>query len=129
MLNHRALTHAALSLVLLVAGLQVPAVYSQDALDPALYDAIEYRLIGPYRGGRSATVTGIPGDRDTYYFGATGGGVWKSSDGGGKWANISDGFFGGSVGAVAVSESSGTVRAFKRGQIVLRRDPHRRRTR
>ncbi|MEE4301176.1 MAG: hypothetical protein V2J24_17170 [Pseudomonadales bacterium] len=77
--------------------------------DPALYDALEYRLIGPYRGGRSATVTGVPGDRSTYYFGSAGGGVWKSVDGGAKWRNISDGYFGGSVGAVAVAESDPNV--------------------
>ncbi|MEM1402250.1 MAG: glycosyl hydrolase [Pseudomonadota bacterium] len=79
------------------------------AYDPALYDAIEYRLIGPYRGGRSDTVAGVPGDRDTYYFGSVGGGVWKTSDGGVKWRNVSDGYFGGSVGAVAVAESDPNV--------------------
>ena len=105
----RAFTHAILSLILLATGLQFPEANAQNAYDPALYDAIEYRLIGPYRGGRSATVTGIPGDRDTYYFGSTGGGVWKSVDGGSKWSNISDGFFGGSVGSVAVSESDPNV--------------------
>ena len=93
---------------LLLIGVTLPA-QSQSSFDPALYDAIEYRLVGPYRGGRSDTVTGVPGDRDTYYFGATGGGVWKTVDGGSKWSNISDGFFGGSVGAVAVSESDPNV--------------------
>jgi len=77
--------------------------------DEALYDAIEYRLIGPFRGGRSGTATGVPGDRDTYYFGSVGGGVWKSQDGGSKWFNVSDGFFGGSVGSVAVSEADPNV--------------------
>ena len=72
--------------------------------DESLYSALEYRCIGPYRGGRSAAVTGIPGEPMVYYFGGTGGGVWKTADGGVTWQNISDGFFGGSVGAVAVSE-------------------------
>ena len=85
------------------------APQSAGAFDASLYDAMAYRLIGPYRGGRSGTVTGVPGDRDTYYFGSTGGGVWKSSDGGSTWRNISDGFFGGSVGAVAVAESDPNV--------------------
>jgi len=67
-------------------------------------EGLEWREIGPYRGGRSAAVAGIPQDRDTYYFGATGGGVWKTVNGGGDWENVSDGFFGGSIGAVAVSE-------------------------
>ncbi|MCG8389905.1 MAG: glycosyl hydrolase [Cytophagales bacterium] len=70
---------------------------------PSLYEGMEWRSIGPYRGGRSATVTGVPGKPNLYYFGATGGGVWKTTDAGNTWENISDGFFGGSIGAVAVS--------------------------
>ena len=66
--------------------------------------ALEWREVGPYRGGRSAAVTGIPDDRETYYFGATGGGVWKTGNSGQTWDNVSDGYYGGSVGAVAVSE-------------------------
>ncbi|HKH43775.1 MAG TPA: glycosyl hydrolase [Thermoanaerobaculia bacterium] len=72
-------------------------------LDPELWKAYRWREVGPYRGGRSAAVTGIPGDPNTYYFGGTGGGVWKTTDGGGTWKSVSDGFFGGSIGAVAVS--------------------------
>ena len=75
MMNLRVHINAVLSFVLLVAGLHVPAAHAQDAYDAALYDAIEYRLIGPYRGGRSDSVVGIPGDRDTYYFASTGGGL------------------------------------------------------
>jgi len=73
------------------------------AVDPTLFQSLEWREVGPYRGGRSAAVTGIPGDTLTFYFGATGGGVWKTTDGGQSWQNVSDGFFGGSIGAVAVS--------------------------
>ena len=79
------------------------AVTGQTDFDESMYSALEYRSIGPYRGGRSAAVTGVPGQPMTYYFGGTGGGVWKSKDGGQSWQNISDGFFGGSIGAVAVS--------------------------
>lgn len=71
---------------------------------PGHLRALEWREVGPYRGGRSAAVTGLAGDRDTYYMGATGGGVWKTLDGGASWDNVSDGYFGGSVGAVAVSD-------------------------
>lgn len=70
---------------------------------PSNLRALEWREIGPYRGGRSAAVTGIPADRSTYYFGSTGGGVWKTQNSGQSWHNISDGYFGGSIGAVAVS--------------------------
>ncbi len=73
------------------------------AFDESKLKGLEWREIGPYRGGRSAAVAGIPQDRETFYFGSTGGGVWKTENGGGKWSNISDGFFGGSIGAVAVS--------------------------
>ncbi len=69
-----------------------------------LYDAMEWRCIGPFRGGRSAAVTGVPGKPNLFYFGSTGGGVWKTTDGGQSWENISDGHFGGSIGSVAVSE-------------------------
>jgi photosystem II stability/assembly factor-like uncharacterized protein len=68
------------------------------------FQSMDWRLVGPYRGGRSAAVAGIPQNRETYYFGATGGGVWKTSDGGNSWDNVSDGYFGGSIGAVTVSE-------------------------
>jgi photosystem II stability/assembly factor-like uncharacterized protein len=77
--------------------------------DDKLYNAMEWRSIGPYRGGRSAAVTGVPGKPNLFYFGATGGGVWRTTDAGNSWENISDGFFGGSVGAVAVSEWDNNV--------------------
>ena len=74
-----------------------------NAWDGDQLDGLEWREIGPYRGGRVAAVVGIPQDRETYYFGSTGGGVWKTSNAGGDWKSISDGHFGGSIGAVAVS--------------------------
>ncbi len=74
-----------------------------------VYNSIQWRNIGPFIGGRSATVTGVPNKPNLFYFGATGGGVWKTTDAGNTWQNISDGFFGGSVGAVAVSESDPNV--------------------
>ncbi len=80
-----------------------PTAGSAQPYDTTYYNALEFRSVGPYRGGRSATVTGIPGQPMKAYFGATGGGVWKSTTGGSSWENISDGYFGGSIGAVAVS--------------------------
>ncbi|SDB62620.1 Uncharacterized protein SAMN03097699_2742 [Flavobacteriaceae bacterium MAR_2010_188] len=80
-----------------------------QSIEESQYGALEYRLIGPFRGGRSAAVTGVPGKPNLFYFGATGGGVWKTTDGGEKWENISDGYFGGSIGAVTVSKSDPNV--------------------
>ena len=77
--------------------------------DEKLYGGLEWRSIGPYRGGRSAAVAGVPGKPNLYYMGATGGGVWRTTDAGNSWENISDGFFGGSIGAVAVSEWDNNV--------------------
>lgn len=77
--------------------------------DEKLYNSIEWRNIGPYRGGRSCAVSGVPGKPNLFYFGATGGGVWKTTDGGRSWENISDGFFGGSIGSIAVSEYDNNV--------------------
>ena len=79
-------------------------------VDEEQLEALEYRLIGPFRGGRSSAGTGVVGDSDTYYFGGTGSGVWKTSDRGINWDNISDDFFGvGSIGAIAVSASDPNV--------------------
>ena len=66
---------------------------------------LNWRSIGPYRGGRASSVTGVSNSDNTYYFGATGGGIWKTTDSGQNWRNISDGFFGGSIGAISASES------------------------
>ena len=97
------------------ASTQATASYSDS-----LYNALAYRPIGPFRGGRSAAVTGVPGKPLLYYFGATGGGVWRTSDGGQTWSNISDGFFGGSIGAVAVSEWDPNVIYVGGGEKTLR---------
>ena len=74
------------------------------------FDAVKFRNIGPFRGGRANAGTGVVGDALTYYMGTTGGGVWKTSDAGQHWINISDGYFKtSSVGAIAVSESHSNV--------------------
>lgn len=84
------------------------------------YKSIEWRNIGPFRGGRSAAVTGVPNKANLYYMGATGGGVWKTNDAGNSWSTISDGFFGGSVGAIAVSESDTNVIYVGNGEVTVR---------
>ena len=79
-------------------------------VDPALYQALEWRNIGPFRGGRVTAVAGHPDQPFVYYMGATGGGVWKTINGGVSWANVSDGFFNtGTIGAIAVAESDPNV--------------------
>ncbi|APG60869.1 VPS10 domain-containing protein [Christiangramia salexigens] len=80
-----------------------------QSYDEKLYDALEYRLIGPFRGGRSAAVTGVPGKPNLFYFGAAGGGIWRTKNGGRTWENISDGYFGGSIGAIEVAKSDHNV--------------------
>jgi photosystem II stability/assembly factor-like uncharacterized protein len=79
------------------------------ALNPRLLQSMRWRCIGPFRGGRSAAVTGVPGQPNLFYFGSTGGGVWRTRDGGRTWENISDGYFGGSIGAVEVAPSDPNV--------------------
>lgn len=78
-------------------------------IDEGVYAGVEWRHIGPFRGGRSCAVTGVPGKANLFYMGSTGGGVWKSENGGNSWENISDGYFGGSIGSIAVSESDHNV--------------------
>jgi photosystem II stability/assembly factor-like uncharacterized protein len=90
-------------------NVKVNAQKKSNKVSEEYFNATKWRNIGPHRGGRSAAVTGVSGKANLFYMGATGGGVWKTTDAGNTWVNISDGFFGGSVGAVAVSESDNNV--------------------
>ena len=97
-----------ISLMASATGLSQPAASPDKKNDPL--KNFQYRLIGPFRGGRVAAVAGVPSQPNTFYFGATGGGVWKSTDGGANWENISDGYFKyGSVGAIAVADSDPNI--------------------
>ena len=96
-------------------------VLSADSLDVFFKDAMMWRNIGPFRGGRSLTAVGVPSKPLTYYFGSVGGGVWKTEDAGLIWKNISDGYFKtGSVGALAVSESDPNVVYVGMGEACIR---------
>jgi photosystem II stability/assembly factor-like uncharacterized protein len=78
--------------------------------EPSLFDALEYRMVGPFRGGRSTAVTGIVQQPHTYFMGATGGGVWRTTNAGNSWVNISDGFFEvGAIGSIDVADSDPNV--------------------
>src|SRR5277367_2820070 len=81
-----------------------------ETLNPALWSGMKYRMIGPERGGRVTAVTGVPSQPLTFYMGSTGGGVWKTTDAGHAWINVSDGQIAvGSMGAVEVSQSNPDV--------------------
>lgn len=80
-------------------------VYAQNT-EQHIIQGMKFRHIGPFRGGRSLACTGVKGDRNTYYFGATGGGVWKTEDAGESWNSISDtSFMASSIGAIAIAPS------------------------
>lgn len=99
----------ALLLSLPVAGLhaQSPvATQASSAVDPALYAGLSYRMVGPFRGGRSTAVAGIAEQPNVFFMGTTGGGVWKTDDAGSHWTNVTDGFLDvGNIGAIDVADS------------------------
>ncbi len=76
--------------------------------------------MGPFRGGRSAAVAGSYKNKNTFYFGATGGGVWKTTDGGSNWQNISDKYFGSTIGAVAVAPGDENIIYVGEGENTMR---------
>ena len=90
------------------------------SFDKVLHESVEYREIGPFRGGRSAAVVGVPGNPNLFYFGATGGGIWKTENGGETYENISDGFFGGSIGAIAIANDDPNVIYVGGGEVTIR---------
>jgi photosystem II stability/assembly factor-like uncharacterized protein len=79
---------------------------STTAYDSSAFAALKWREIGPFRGGRSVAVAGSSKRPNEYYFGTTGGGVFKTTDGGITWAPVTDKYFGGTIGAIGISESN-----------------------
>jgi photosystem II stability/assembly factor-like uncharacterized protein len=112
-----------MTLTLMLVAFYLAPVYSseEEATDETLLSGLEWRLVGPYRGGRVTTVAGVPDKPMLYYMGATGGGVWKTENAGTTWENISDGFFKvGTIGAVAVSEFDNNVLYVGTGESPIR---------
>jgi photosystem II stability/assembly factor-like uncharacterized protein len=94
--------------------------FSLMAQDSTLFSKVKYRNVGPFRGGRSAAVCGSYKYKNTFYMGATGGGVWKTMDGGSNWKNISDKYFGSTIGAVAVAPTDETIVYVGEGENTMR---------
>src|SRR5258708_13543162 len=91
-------------------ALSILSCPAAETVNQALWSGLKYRMIGPERGGRVTTVTGVPSQPNTFYIGSTGGGVWKTTDAGHNWVNVSDGQIPlGSMGAIEVSLSDPNV--------------------
>ncbi len=121
----RLLRTSALAILLVLVALDWGALAgpaaAQEGFDAGLYDALEWRNIGPARGGRSTAAAGSAARPLEYWFGATGGGVWKTTDGGVTWSNVSDGHLGSaSVGAVQVCAADPDVVYIGTGETQLR---------
>jgi photosystem II stability/assembly factor-like uncharacterized protein len=108
-MTHQQRAFCRTTLLAITLALPAAAPGAPEPADTALLSGMEYRCIGPFRGGRSTAVAGVPEEPMTFYFGGTGGGVWKTLNGGQTWKNISDGFFGGSIGSMAVAPSDRNV--------------------
>ncbi len=112
-----------LSLALLPAAIalgQTPTPTAAAAIDEKLFRGIQWRQVGPFRGGRALAVEGVPGDPSTFYFGAVAGGVWKTTDGGANWAPLFDKESISSIGAVAVAPSDHNVVYVGTGEAAVR---------
>ena len=108
-------------LVLLLTDNSVSAQELEKTKADSLLQGMQFRNIGPFRGGRSVAASGVTGDPMTYYMGTCGGGVWETSDAGVSWKNISDGYFTtGSVGAIEVAESDPNIIYVGMGEHAIR---------
>src|SRR5258707_642863 len=109
------------SVFLLLTALLPCCVWAQQS-DPGLYGGLRWRMIGPFRGGRSTAVSGIEGQPNVYYFGAVGGGVWKTTNAGGTWEPIFDSQSIASIGALAVAPSNPDIIYVGTGEADFRSD-------
>src|SRR3954467_14885784 len=101
--------------LVVVAVLSLAAMHAQSpgtrgTIDPALFKGLKYRLVGPSRGGRVTTVTGVPSQPKTFYMGVASGGLFRTTDGGANWTPLADGKIPvGSMGSIAVADSDPNV--------------------
>jgi photosystem II stability/assembly factor-like uncharacterized protein len=99
-----------LAVALPLGAQRTQPVTKSAAIDSSAFRALQWRNIGPFRGGRADAIAGVTGNPMIYYVGYTGGGLWKTENAGIDWKNISDGFFKtSSIGAIAVAESDANV--------------------
>src|SRR5690242_18186897 len=89
-------------------------------IDPKLFSGMQWRQVGPFRGGRALTIEGVVGEPNVYYFGAVAGGVWKTTDGGANWIPLFDKQDISSIGAIAVSQSDHNVVYAGTGEAAIR---------
>jgi len=97
-----------------------PSPTPAGAIDEKLFNAMQWRQIGPFRGGRALAIEGVPGEPDTYYFGAVAGGVWKTTDGGANWTPLFDKEPISSIGAIAVAPSDHNIIYAGTGEAAIR---------
>ncbi|MBV8748757.1 MAG: hypothetical protein JO103_03480, partial [Candidatus Eremiobacteraeota bacterium] len=112
----------AASLLLLFAGPSASAAPSGSTVDPALFAGLHWRNVGPFRGGRAVAVSGVAGDARTYYLGAVGGGVWKTTNAGHTWSPLTDALSVASIGALAVASSDPNTVYAGSGEADMRSD-------
>lgn len=105
----------------LLALVPASAVKAQG-YSQSLYSGLQWRLIGPFRGGRVLAVSGVPGDPNTFYFGAVGGGVWKTTNGGRTWFPLFDEQPVASIGALALAPSNPNIIYVGSGEADMRSD-------
>ncbi len=109
-------------LLLLCLGVGAAELAPAQPVDPSLFAGMRWRLVGPFRGGRTVTATGVPGQPNLFYFGAVGGGVWKSENAGRTWEPIFDSQPIASIGAIAVAPSDPNVIYVGSGEADMRSD-------
>src|SRR5207249_2364255 len=97
-----------------------PTPAAPGSIDEKLFSGMQWRQIGPFRGGRALTIEGVPGEPDTYYFGAVAGGVWKTIDGGANWTPLFDKEPISSIGAIAIAPSDHNVIYAGTGEAAIR---------